>query len=368
MVAFSCSIRLDLSYMETKIHKQLEKAKAHFYLGQMVEAYNLFRRYFDRLPFKPEKGHAQYIGIFARVLLELGKEYELKFYMVELERLYARSADPAIAYPLAVAYAYLSEPKLEAGRALLEKIVKDPSAKDYHAKAKMMLADYYLQKNDLGACRRLIESIDSTPDRSTALLVDIWKALVCRRERNYAEARRRLDDVLAQVKPDTDWYVYFSAQLIVAMLLIEQKQRDEAKAVVDEVRGVFAGRHFKSVQIQLEALEKLMEEKNGLGTIRFCPTENRFNYDNRRVQLKNKSPSEKLLVLLFKKRFIDKPLIVKNLYGRHYGGGQDDKLIYYHIHTLRKRLKALGLPADAIASEGNGYRLVPEVEMVEGEL
>ena len=106
--------------MDSKTHKQLEEAKGYFYLGRLLEAYGILRRYFDRLPFKPEKGHAEYIGIFARVLLELGKENDLKFYMVELERLYQKSREPAIAYPLAVVYAYLSAPKMESAKAVLE--------------------------------------------------------------------------------------------------------------------------------------------------------------------------------------------------------------------------------------------------------
>src|SRR5207244_3292169 len=107
----------------------------------------------------------------------------------------------------------------------------------------------------------------------------------------------------------SDWYVYFSAQIIVAMICIEQSRLAEAKTIVDEVRGLFAGRHFKSVQVQLEMLDKLMNEKSGLGIIRFQPEENVFTYANKSVQLKAKSPSEKLLLLLVKKRYLDKAII-----------------------------------------------------------
>jgi DNA-binding winged helix-turn-helix (wHTH) protein len=72
--------------------------------------------------------------------------------------------------------------------------------------------------------------------------------------------------------------------------------------------------------------------------------------------------------LLAKKRVIDKAHIVKALYDRHYQGEQDDKLIYYHIHSLRKRLKDIGLGLDAIEIDSGGYRLVPRVERIGEEL
>ena len=59
--------------METKIQKELEKAKEYFYQLKLAEAYSILRRYFDRLPFKPEPQHGEYMGMFIRVLSELGK-------------------------------------------------------------------------------------------------------------------------------------------------------------------------------------------------------------------------------------------------------------------------------------------------------
>src|SRR4051794_14571384 len=90
--------------MDSKILKQLEAAKGHFYAWRMAEAYALFRRFFDRLPFQPSVEHARYLPLFIRVLAELGKLGELEFYIGELEKLHQRSADPILAYTLGVAY------------------------------------------------------------------------------------------------------------------------------------------------------------------------------------------------------------------------------------------------------------------------
>ena len=74
--------------MDLKTQKELEKAKELFYDGRLLDSYNIFRRFYDRSAFlSQETGHADYIGYFVRILLELGKDFELKFYLSELEKL-----------------------------------------------------------------------------------------------------------------------------------------------------------------------------------------------------------------------------------------------------------------------------------------
>lgn len=162
----------------------LSQAKGHFYSLRLNEAYTLFRRFFDRLPFNPEQSHAEYIGMFARVLAELGKTSELKFYMGELERWYAKSPDPAIAYQLGVVYSYLPEPRIEAARRLFERLMRDPNAQSYRLKARMMLADYYDVKNDIAACRQLIFGVelDAIDDFILRLMYRVWRAKILRDE------------------------------------------------------------------------------------------------------------------------------------------------------------------------------------------
>jgi hypothetical protein len=326
--------------MDSKIRKNLEQAKAQFYSLHLIEAYNIFRRYFDRLPFQPEPEHAEYIGMFARILAELGKEYDLNFYLGELERLHDKLRDPAIAYQLAVVYAYLSEPRLETSRKLLDKIIRDPKAKELHAKAKMMLADYYDRiQHDLAACRKLIESIGEVSDPSLSILVDIWKAKISRDENNFAESEKIILGVLSRVTPAQNWYAYFSARVVQALLFIKRGTPLEARQIIDEIRELFQGRHFKSVMIQIESLEKLIQQDQALSTLKLlCDETNTvLCYENKSLSLNGKSPSDRLLVLLAKRGYLDKAFIVKSLYSRTYDSERDDKLIYYHVHSLRKR-------------------------------
>ena len=179
--------------MDSKTLHNLEQAKAYTYALRMVDAYNIFRRYYDRLPFQPEREHAEYIGLFARVLAELGKEYELNFYVTALEKLNDSLNDFGVKYQLGVIYRYLAIPRPEASRKVLEEILKDPNGKDFHARAKVMLADYYdTYKDDVGACRRLIFSIEPQADTTLQVYVDIWKAMIIRNEGNLVEAERML--------------------------------------------------------------------------------------------------------------------------------------------------------------------------------
>jgi len=355
--------------MESKTRTQLEEAKAYFYAWRLVEAYNLFRRFFDRLPFKPEKEHAEYIGMFVRTLVELGKEYELKFYVAELEKLRLRQQIPEVDYSLGVVFRYLDPPRLEACRTLFEGIVKNPNAVHLHAKAKMMLADYYEVNDDYASARLLIDSI-RTEDPSLLRLVRIWNSVIFHREKKFAEAEACLNKLFEDLKPESDWYAYFSAKIILAVTFLDQRRLPESKQVVEEIKKLFAGRCFKSIQEQLRYLESRLKKEESLGSVSLLNglNESQMKYRDVTLSLRNKDPRDRLLVLLMKKGFLEKSMIVKAVYQRAYQGESDDKLIYYHIHALRKRLKAAGLPPEAILNEENGYRWVPEVEVKEGEL
>jgi hypothetical protein len=353
--------------MDPKTSAQLEKARAYYNSLHLVEAYNIFRRFFDRLPFKPEKEHADCIAMFARTLVELGKERELVFYLGELERLQEKLATPSVSYQLAVVYCYLPEPRWDALKKLLDEIIRDPHAREYHAKAKMLLAVYYDRtSNDVGMCRRLIDSIEGPLDENDALLVQVWKAKVLRDEKKFGPAEVLLNSLLAKVDATTQWHFTVSARVILGNLYVRTGRMEEATAILRGLKSSFGVRHFKSVNAQFQFLEEEIERHSTLGTIKVVAgeKESTCTYAEKTLFLKEDSPSERLLLLLLKKKFLTKSNIVKSLYNRQYSSAQDDKLIYYHIHSLRKRLRTVGLPGEAILSESEGYRFVPEVEVL----
>lgn len=344
--------------------KSLEEASACFYSFRFAEAYNLLRRYFDRLPFRPEEAHAEYIGMFARVLAELGKQHELRFYMGELERLYAQRRTPALGYQLAYVYMYLPEPRMKAAREILDAVLRGPDAGNVTIKAKMTMAMCCDNENDVGACRHLIFSIEEPKDMYLRHLWWVWKAKVLRDEGKLVEAEAMLDAAIQSIDFTVDWYGYFSAKLVLANLHIKRGDRKKASEIAAEIRTLFKGRHCKTVENQIRSLEQALDQKLDLGVLQFHRDKNGDTvvYNRKSIPFKPASIPGKLLLLLAKKRFVKKSDIAELVLSRAYNGREVDKLIHHYIHALRKRLQGIGLPPEAILTENYGYRLVPVVE------
>ncbi len=349
----------------------LEEAKEHCRNWRVLEAYNIFRRYFDRLPFSPEKEHAEYVGWFVRTLFELGKEFELKFYIQELEKLYQKRRDPHIAYPLGVVYSYSGVEKMEAARQIFESIIKDPSAVAYHPKSKMMLADYHQRKGDIQSCRTLVDSISPNVDEPTRVLVEVWKAVVARCEKKYELARDLMIALLGEVTKEKDWYGYFSAKNELAIIYIEMDDLPRAEILVDEVEKIFDQGKFRMVKVQIDSLRTMLKDKRDNGPIKLIKKDTdlyHLHHKKQILELNPKITQDRLLLTLLKKGYLEKALIVKGIYGREYVAEKDDKLIYYHVHILRKRLRTLGLAAEVLVSEKEGYRWLTKVETTVEEL
>ncbi len=349
----------------------LEEAREHFYAWRMLDAYNIFRRFFDRLPFSAEKEHAEFIGPFVRVLFELGKEFELKFYLAELEKLYQKQKHPHIAYALGFLYSYSGAEKVEAARQVFESIVRDPSASDFHAKSKMMLADYHLRKGDVHAAHLCIDSVGEVEDPTNATLLQIWKAVIARREQKFEQARDLLIAVILTLDCRRNWYSYFSAMNVLAMVHVDLGDLDRAQLAVGELEKLFDQGKFRSVREQIESLQCIIQDKKGNGLVRLVKRDTdryEFFHRDRCLPLNPKISQDRLLLTLLKKGFIEKAIIIRGIYGREYVAEKDDKLIYYHIHNLRKRLRAVGLPNDVLLSEKEGYRWATPVETTVEEL
>jgi len=353
--------------MDSKINKQLEEAKALFYSHRLVEAYNVLRRFYDRLPFEQRPEHAEYIGMFARVLAELGKENDLRFYLAELERLYQRDRSPALGYQLGFVYSYLRESKPEQAKKLFEEILRNPDAKQFHVKAKLMLADYYDSvKDDTGTCRQIVDSITDVEEPDLRILVDIWRAKILRDESHFGAAEKKMKEILSSLILPQNWYACYSVQLVLADLYLRTKRFQEAETLIASVRAIFENKRFKSMGNQLLALEKRIAEARQPSELflKLGEIESSLGYDSKSIILDADSAPDKFLMLLAKKGFLDKAFIVKNLFQKSYNGEQDDKLIYHAVHQARKRLQSVGIPKDAVESVENGYRFVPRVKIV----
>ncbi len=355
--------------MEKKITEQLEEARAHFYACNMAEAYRILRRFYDRLPFNVEESHSEYLPIFVRVLLELGKNEELKFYVKELEKQCQGSPLAAHRYALSVVYIHeKGATALERARRLLESIVTDPEATAYHCKARMLLANYYELKGDVAAIRFLIDSIQPiTDDFRLANLHLHWKAFAAKLEKKFSLCHKLLDELFASSTLENDWYSYFCGCLTRTMAYVEEGHWSEARKSAIALRKSFEGKHFRVVERQINELILSLDEHNtsGVMTVKKADDTLVVEYGGIRAVVEEDTYLKKLFLLFLRKRSVDKRAIIQTLYGREYEGRKDDSTVYYQIHILRKWLKSRGFPEETVKAHQEGYHFVPKIELVE---
>src|SRR5262249_4438724 len=143
-----------------------------------------------------------------------------------------------------------------------------------------------------------------------------------------------------------------------------QKAIAPANEILDELRKNIRGKRFKSIQVQLDHLNTLIQKQGGLGTLYLKQNgkDHWLTYRNRSIRVNPASPPGKFLLMLVRKKFLNKGNIAEKLLNRPYDARRDDKLIYSYVILARHRLKTLGLPPAAIARRKAGYRLLPRVE------
>lgn len=356
--------------VENKTQIDIEKARGYFYQLKLADCYTILRRYFDRLPFKPEKGHAEFIGMFARVLSELGKKNELNFYLAELEKLETRIGNPEITYQLAMVYVNAEPPKLKLAMALLEKLLKNGQIGDYEAKAKMTLAYCYdSTSKDMAAIRELIFSIGPVEDLAVRNLLETWKAKVYRDEGDFTQAEKILESLLSSLKPESDWYSYFTAKIISIGLYRDWGKEDLARKLLLETISISKDKPLKTVKRQLEFIQASFADEKDDSPLVFKIADNKrvLFFRDQWVEINESKLTEKLASLLLIKKRLTKEEIVEALFSRNYSE-PDDSAIYYHIHGVKKFLKKLGLSNPKLEKSGPYYEFKGEVQLLQEHL
>ncbi len=345
--------------------QQLELAKAHFYAWRMPEAYALFRRFFDRLPFEFDPAHAQYMGIYVRLLAEMGKEREMAFYRTIVEGIYKKQPDPHVAYALVVLYLSGEPRRPELAKSLLDSCLANCACPDVAIKAKFLLAAYYdNEKGDIAASESIIESIAPPADVHLQRMLAIWKAKLLRDRGELAPAEKILLDLQASLSWEVDWYSLFSAKVVLGILWIQQERWKEAGGLLNDLRQKTSSQRLKCVARQLDFFAQKLENASRLGN---CVLEqNRgqisFKYRSKSVKVKTDSSYGKLLLLFVRRKKVVKEQIIEAVYSRRYAGESDDALVYYQVHSLRKQLEKTGLPAEAIQTSSGSYFWRPEIK------
>ena len=353
--------------MEELQRKFLAQAELHYHAGRIPEAYGILRRFYDRLPFQQTAEHAKYLGYFIRTLLEMGKAFELNFYLREIERIHETRPTPETTFMLAVMYLFGAPHQYKKAKPMFASLVNEASSKEVQIRARMFLADCLLDDGDTAGARAVIDWCPKPDDIHLGRLLAIWHSVVLRRENKHEEAKRSLETLLTTFTVEEDWYGVFSAKLVLALVCVDLEDRKHANTLVEELRAIFVGKRFKRVEAQLRVLEERLEEKKWTEPLRILRDGKStvLSYGARMMKLKQTHTTDKLLLHFVRRRSLDKEGIIRVVYGRRYRELSDDKLVYYHAHSLRKRLRMLGLPRDAVQTFGTGYRLLPEVQFVE---
>ncbi|MFM8269121.1 MAG: hypothetical protein ACKN9V_02945 [Pseudomonadota bacterium] len=357
--------------MLEKQHKDLDKAKDLFFTWKLHDAYAIFRRFFDSLPFAPQTEHALYLSYFIRCLLELGKERELDFYLNQIETLSSKWKTNELNYQLAEVYLLGSQKNLSVAKDLLNKVIANPDAQSLHTKAKMLLAYCYdCEGNNVDACRRIIDSIQDTPDRPTQLSVELWRIKILRDEGKLELARNKLNTFLKEVDSVRDWYAYFTGKIILGGLLVMQNEKDLANQLLIETRQLAENSPFKTIKAQLQALEEKINSAKKAPELQ-CEQGIQgwtLHFNQKNIELKHETVAAKLFELFTKKDWIEKSQIAKKILKEDYNPVRDDKKLHYQIHHLRKMLLELDFEVDPISFEEGGYRFLPKVSIREEEV
>lgn len=350
--------------MNTRITKDLDKAKALYKDLRLAEAYPILRRLYDRLPFSYLPEHAEYFGMFIRTLFELGKESELEFYANEFEKISKKDKSPLIRYH--TVYAMIELEKYPQSYAIteVENIIRIADTEELKTKAKFLLAHLFDKfGRSADEIIGLISHIDRPKDESLSMFWETWQIKKLRLQNKPSEARKHILELLKQENILKEWYTAFILRVNLCGTYLDEKDIESAKLCFSEIVKLAEEKPLKTCLSKVEMLEKLIWAPNTLSpiTVKHSKEGSVVSCSGRTIQLSQKNAAEKVLQLMLKKGFINKDMIVKTLYDREYSSDKDDKLIYYHMYGVRDLLNQVGLPRNSIENKDSVYKLTTEV-------
>ncbi|NBT59985.1 hypothetical protein EBT16_14515 [bacterium] len=235
----------------------------------------------------------------------------------------------------------------------------------------MLLAYCYdCEGDNVNACRRIIDSIQESSDRPTALNLELWRIKILRDEGNLVLARQKIENFIKEIDVVRDWYAFFSAKIILGGLMALQGEKEEANHLLQETMEIADKSPFKTIKAQLKALEEKITATKPCPPI-LCEQGIqgwKLQCNQKSIELKHQTLPAKIFELFIKQERIEKSCLAKKVFHKNYEPDNDDNKIHYQIHSLRKLLQDLDFDRDPICFEEGGYRLVPKITVLEGEV
>jgi hypothetical protein len=209
---------------------------------------------------------------------------------------------------------------------------------------------------------------DPEDDPPLSRVIGIWRANLARKAKNFEQAERYVRQVLADCSIENDWYSYLSAKIEEAKLSFARRDLQSMNGTLSDLRLLLKGRRCRSIQHQLQMLERWVREEGQSEVLRLSTKagHDTLAYADKRLTLTGQTIRERILLLLLRKRTISMESIANQIYSITYEPKRHDKRIHFQIHSVRSLLGEIGVPRAAIRFGKDGYRLTTPVEISGG--
>jgi hypothetical protein len=340
--------------MRPSQEEKLVEARQYFYRYQFRQAYHIYRQAFSSLPFQITQSQLDHIGHYMRVLLELDRMGELKFYLPILERNYEQSASPQIGYALAYVH-YFTASKARA-RELFE-AVRNNSGEDtdLRIKASMMLARL---ASSLVDTIHEIQAIDfPARDPHLVKLLEVWRCIILRYQGRVPDSIERLRALCASCDPVLDWYCILAAK---DALIRGQLQIMDFDGARDEIEGLGESADwgkFRTVQMQMEELNQVYRQHLSARTIVGVEKKSALQLSHAGQSIRVNQPALRRLLGLFQ---VSPTMTIRKVTTSLSVSQAELREI---ARRLTDRLQELQLPKDSLDWQGIRLQLVPALRV-----
>ena len=336
--------------MKPSLSDKMQQAKAAFFSYDFRVAYRIYQGCYSRLAFRWESGHWDHLSYFVRTLLELDKKEELRFYLPILQRHFQASKGRYVAYTLGYLHFVLGTEARRETRRLFEYAATSTDP-DLCVKAHLMLARLCA---DGPQVIDQIARIDREPqDICLGQLLEVQRCIILRYQGQTDASIKRLNQLLAKLKTETDWYVQYSAADALFRGYLHLHRYQEASDLLSTLRQ--NAPKSRTCGTHLDNLQKAYMEFLGKESIQAnkTPVTLKLFWEGRQITLRNMK-LRRSFQLLARTNTLGKMKLAKRL-------RLSEPELSQTLDRLGRRLGELNLPVETLHREPKRIALVPQV-------
>ncbi len=335
--------------MRPSQEEKLAEARRYFFAYQFRQAYHLYHQAFSTLPFQVVDSQLDHMGHFIRVLLELDRMEELKFYIPILEAHCEKVKGRYAGYALGFIHFYMGS-RNRAKELLQQVLAHAGDDGDLRIKATMILAHMAPDPETVS----LIHSIDfPAKDERLAKLLLIWRQIVLRHQGRVQESVVGLQQLVQVCEAEREWYCVAAAKDALIRARLKMMDFDGARSEIESFKGAEDWGKFRTVAMQMESLNGHYRKVLAGRTIVTAEKKNAIELTHADCTVRVQQDGLRKLIELFQStpsmtiKKAAKSLAVTN-------EGLKDL-----TKRLSAKLRELQLPLDSIEWEGVRLNLIP---------